>query len=135
MTKSKNKWNAVSAIVFSLIALLALMTLSSIKAHAYGPGGGYQDYDSWQDDYPIEGCAIWVGDTMVTTETKDNIPGVIGGKAYIDKKGNLVFENVTGVTGLHRGAQIYSEVDRTIKGTATLTNPDADYGILMNSMM
>ena len=47
--------------------------------------------------------------------------------------GSLVFENVTGVKGLHRGAQVYSELNLEIKGTATLNNPNADYGILLNS--
>lgn len=130
LVKKKNLW---SAILLALIFMLMIMGICSMKAHAYGPGGGYGDYDSWADDYPNDGMCIWVGETLVTKANKDNIPGVTGGRAYIDSDGSLVFENVTGVKGLHRGAQVYSELDLEIKGTATLNNPNADYGILMNS--
>lgn len=85
----------------------------------------------WYDEENVDfnGYSIWVGSTQVTKANKNNIPGVIGGKAYIDSTGALVLENVKGVTGLTRGAQIYCEGSISIKGNASLCNPKANYGI------
>ena len=127
--------NIALAIVF--VATLAMWTQMTAKAgninwDEVDKNGIDTRYELWWDDEenvdPL-GYGIWVGSTQVTRANKNNIPGVIGGKAYIDSTGALVFENVKGVTGLTRGAQVYCEGEVRIKGSVTLNNAKANYGI------
>ncbi|MCR5502074.1 MAG: InlB B-repeat-containing protein [Lachnospiraceae bacterium] len=90
----------------------------------------------------VESYPVWVGETQVTKNNKDDIPGIKGGgKASYDPDTNtLTFSgNVTGVTGYHAvsngtfdaNCQIYSLISDpalTIEGDARLHNEEVGHG-------
>ncbi|MCR5503451.1 MAG: InlB B-repeat-containing protein [Lachnospiraceae bacterium] len=82
--------------------------------------------------YPLH-----VGEYQVTSENKNNIPGILGGgkASYDPSTKTLTFSgNVTGVTGVYSNdspytTQIMSSDDLTIKGQAKLRNKAGSMGI------
>ena len=82
---------------------------------------------------PITKYDLWVGDTQVDENNKDDIPSVIGenAKASFDPATNtLTLENVTGVTGSTVGALITAEgIDLTVEGDAVLSDNTVAMGI------
>ena len=90
----------------------------------------YKDFT----EYPL-----WVGDTQVTSENKDDIPVQGGSASYDPSTSTLAFENVTGVNGMYiedvysgvtYGILVYAKnIDLTVTGNAVLKNTEAYGGI------
>lgn len=55
---------------------------------------------------------LWLGDTQVTTENRDDIPSVTDGKASYDPETRiLTLENVQSISGEHNDAVLWSDLD------------------------
>ena len=79
---------------------------------------------------------LWVGATRVTSDNKNNIPGILGGGSakYDPATKTLTFTgNVTGIAGTHNESgetvMIYCEDDLIIAGNAVLHNTDCNHAI------
>ena len=102
---------------------------------AWKPNNGLYRYVKFTlgtvpDYYPI-----WVGKNQITSQNKDSIPGITGGRASYDPDtSTLTLENVRAVDGTHDGALLSSWQDLKIKilGTNTIsgsaTGSNAIYG-------
>ena len=77
---------------------------------------------------------VWVGGIQVTTENQENIPVAGGTARYNPGTCTLTLEQVSGVSGLHtvsgKACMICAVgVDLTVQGSASLSDPNAGYGI------
>ena len=73
---------------------------------------------------------LWIGDVQVTSNNKDNIPGVTGGTAAYDPDTQVLTMNgVTGIEGSHERAKIYTEADLTITGSCVIDASGVARGI------
>jgi hypothetical protein len=78
---------------------------------------------------------LWVGNTRITDDNKDSIPGIIGGTAKYDPETHTLTldGNVTGIKGEYSSCKIYYReytMPLTIKGKASLKN---DNGVIVAS--
>jgi hypothetical protein len=75
----------------------------------------------------VIGYGVWVGDTEVTSLNCDDIPSVMGGKAYYDSEtATLTLDNVRDIRGESYDALIFSRNDLNIE-LIGYSSPSADY--------
>ena len=117
----KKTVRVVAALLFILSCIFCVKTASNVKAE--------------ETKYNI-----WVGEVQVTSANKDNIPGVVGGKATYNPTTHVLnFEGaVTGVQGKYK-YNIYNEndtlifndeCDLTITGTFTPSENNVENAIV-----
>ena len=74
---------------------------------------------------PAGSFHLWLGDTQVTAENKDDILND-GGKAKYDPETNTLTLSDPTITGLHNDAKIYAEDNLTIKGSYHMSEKESE---------
>lgn len=104
----KSVFTKTFAIVLSALMLASVFSITAFAEEAIGYG-------------------VWVGDTEVTSLNCEDIPSVMGGKAYYDAEtATLTLDNVREIRGESRKALIFSKNDLNIE-LIGYNSPSADY--------
>lgn len=104
----KSVFTKTIAIVLSALMLTGIFSITALADDAIGYG-------------------VWVGDTEVTSLNCEDIPSVIGGKAYYNAEtATLTLDNVSEIRGECRKALIFSKNDLNIE-LIGYNSPSADY--------
>ncbi len=127
--------NGITSDGSSLIAMPDNGIITSSSSPAYC-AVTQEDGISLAKEVVIDGVGkypLWIGSTQVTEQNKNEIDGITGGgSASFDPQTNtLLFSGtVTGVTGSHENALIWSDMDLKIEGDASLTAGSGENCIL-----